>query len=558
MTKGETMNDADPAPAETPSTEIAVREFRQVILFPLQLVPGSGRTQTQANWERLMALDCAWQAVPDDLASSDPETAERHYTEFASFMPDVQRFLYGDEGSTTDGGGYGASPIHVFRRCDVVQAEVTLRAGDPAIMFDVARVELYFFYDIDVVILTAEIRGRDLTLAQAQDVLFRFGRAFPGAWEADGRALYSADVRLLDATGNCVAASDHEHKQRYLASVVEHRAPHVAAHWAYLLHPLVPLHAEAAGTIPYRQIVPEQMAFVAFLAVAEPRRISRADWLRLGLVAPPGLPGRSPFGAGYLDDFESRCCFDRYWAPERRDAPITLRMICSGHVLLMVGDAADRAFVDGNRGTLARFRHQYFVLALIVHFHRASLLVFRDRLVSAMSMLSNYAPETLRRFRREIRLTQENFLRFTHRYWFHDVSHQGLTSDLFERWVKQLGTDRLFAEVREEVNDMIAYLDSDGLRQQANTVVRLTVVTFFGLIGTVATGILGMNLFDLTGRSPLAKLAWFIAVLIPVAALTFYTAAKSQRLSEFLEAVSDRRLPIRVKLRAFARVWQRN
>ena len=41
---------------------------------------------------------------------------------------------------------------------------------------------------------------------------------------------------------------------------------------------------------------------------------------------------------------------------------------------------------------------------------------------------------------------------------------------------------------------MSDYLDSDALRRQANTVVRLTVVTIFGLIGTVVTGFLGMNL----------------------------------------------------------------
>ena len=41
---------------------------------------------------------------------------------------------------------------------------------------------------------------------------------------------------------------------------------------------------------------------------------------------------------------------------------------------------------------------------------------------------------------------------------------------------------------------MNTYLDADSLRRQANTVVRLTVVTIFGLMGTVTTGFLGMNL----------------------------------------------------------------
>src|SRR4029434_9747808 len=114
----------------------------------------------------------------------------------------------------------------------------------------------------------------------------------------------------------------------------------------------------------------------------------------------------------------------------------------------MVGDADNSHFIDCEKGILTKFRHQYFLLGLIAHFHRATLLVFRNRLVSAMSLLSDYSAETVKRFKREIRLTHENFLRFTHRYWFHDVSNQGPASDLFDRWVAQLGTDRLFAEVR--------------------------------------------------------------------------------------------------------------
>jgi hypothetical protein len=550
-------DNAEPDPG-CPASEVIVREFRQVLLYPLQLVPMEGRAQTEANWERLMALDCAWHDAADDRSGIDAETVERHYSEFASFMPDVQRFLYGDGRSAAGAGGYGASPIRVFRRRDVVKAEVMLRTGEPVLAFDLARVNLYFFYDIDLALLVVELVGRDLTLAQAQETLFRLGRAYPSAWDRDGHGTHCCHaVRLLDAHGATLAASDYEDKQRYLNSVIEHRSPHVAAHWAFLLDPLAPQHAGTVAIIPYRHVEPQRMPFLAYLAVDDPRRISRADWLRLGLAAPPGAPGASPFGAGFLDNFETRYCYDRFWDPERGRDHAATRIICSGHVFVMVGDAASSAFVDGDRGVLAKFRHQYFLLALIAHFHRATLLVFRDRLVSAMSLLRDYHAETVKRFKREIRLTHENFLRFTHRYWFHDVSNQGPASELFDRWVAELGTDRLFAEVREEVNDMIDYLDSDGLRRQANSVVRLTVVTFFGLIGTVATGFLGMNLIDLTQESLPIKVLVFTAVILPVAALTFYTAAKSQRLSEFLEAVSDARLPPREKLRALGRVWRR-
>src|SRR4029077_17403002 len=89
----------------------------------------------------------------------------------------------------------------------------------------------------------------------------------------------------------------------------------------------------------------------------------------------------------------------------------------------------------------------------------------------------------------------EIFLRFTHRYWFHEVSDQPQAKELYRMTSSFLGTDSLYVEIRNEIEDMAQHLETDTLRRQANTVVRLTVVTVFGLIGTVVTGIFGMNVF---------------------------------------------------------------
>lgn len=206
---------------------------------------------------------------------------------------------------------------------------------------------------------------------------------------------------------------------------------------------------------------------------------------------------------------------------------------------------------------LGQFRHQLFIIGLIAHFHRAALLVHRDRLVTAISGLSDYAPDTVRRFKRDIRLTHENFLRFTHRYWFQQISSVRPIQDLFALWSRHLGTAGLFAEVREEVQDMVEYLDSDGLRRQATMVVRLAVVTFFGLIGTIATGFLGMNIIDLAHLSIGRKIATLAAVTLPVMLLTFFIAAKSQPLAEFLDAVSNPRRTAAEKLAALRALWKR-
>jgi len=87
-------------------------------------------------------------------------------------------------------------------------------------------------------------------------------------------------------------------------------------------------------------------------------------------------------------------------------------------------------------------------------------------------------------------------------------------------------------------------------------VVRLTVVTTFGLMGTVTTGFLGMNLIAAADRPLLEKIIYFLLAMIPISWLTLYSVVKSKRLSEFLEALADERLPLKAKAGAFIDVWR--
>jgi Mg2+ and Co2+ transporter CorA len=110
--------------------------------------------------------------------------------------------------------------------------------------------------------------------------------------------------------------------------------------------------------------------------------------------------------------------------------------------------------------------------------------------------------------------------------------------------------------VRERIADMNSYLDADSLRRQANTVVRLTVVTIFGLIGTVTTGFLGMNLLA-EAESPMWwRVVLFGIIFAATIALTLYTIVKSKRLSDLLDALSDERLSFWEKVRAVGLVWK--
>ena len=101
------------------------------------------------------------------------------------------------------------------------------------------------------------------------------------------------------------------------------------------------------------------------------------------------------------------------------------------------------------------------------------------------------------------------------------------------------------------------FLDADAMRRQNDTVVRLTVVTTLGLIGSVSTSFLGMNLLAWADEPVGWRIAVFTLVLAVTAGLTLYTVNRSRHLSEFLDALSDERLSWQGKLTVLRKVWLR-
>ncbi|CAN5338578.1 hypothetical protein BH11PSE9_BH11PSE9_08570 [soil metagenome] len=525
-------------------------------------------------WQVLRDLgeQSPWAEVLDEYTGDSAKFHERHYNEFVTFLPYVQRFLYGEGRMRRDARGDDAdAPMRVFRRTDVAQVRVVARPGDAPIVLDIVHVDLYFFFDVDVVLLNVEVAARDLSLAQAQEVLYRFGRGYPAGWDSQGHAQHTMlSVEWLDAQGRVLAASDAQQREAFLSHVAEHRAPRIAEHWAYLLRPLVSDHSNETGTLRYRQIEYYRMPLMGYLALDNPRALTRSDFIRLGLVTGAGDNNTQaladgadcgaadetlPYAAHHLSDFEQRFCYDRFWA-NAGAAPNT-RYLCSGHALIVVGEARSEFYGCRDRGVLAQFRHQHFLLFMIAHFQKAALLMASDKLVEALRDLNVGDAASVRRFKRSIRASFEGFLRFTHRYWFHEVSEQAQVRALFHLCATHLQLDPLYAEVKERIADMNSYLDADSLRRQANTVVRLTVVTILGLIGTVTTGFLGMNLLA-EAEAPLGRRLWIFAIVFVVTTvLTFYTMGKSKRLSDFLDALSDERLSVWTKCKALIAVWAR-
>lgn len=533
--------------------ETEVQLFHANLVWPLQLEPVATRELHGRHWEVFESLQVshAWRRLDDEFTADRNEFQERHYREFVSFLPYVQRFLYGEGRSrqTKSDDTSGNSPVRVFRRKDIARLRLTLRKGDLPVELHIVHLDLYFFHDLDLVQLNLEVRGDKLPLDTVRDILFRFGRAYPSGWNEEGEGLHNAhSAEWLDADGQVVARSDADRREKYLGFVCEHRSPSISEHWACLLRPLVLAHSDEPGVLRYRLIEYHRMPVMAFLSIHDPRSLSREQWVRIGLATTLHPDEVLPANEPSVAEFESRYCQDRFWTDSALGS--NTRFMCTGNSLTVVGDAAKPFFEDKERGILAQFRHQYFLVFLIAHLHRAALLIFSEVMVDAVNDLDIRDAVSVRRFKRRIRANFETFLRFTHRYWFHELSERPHVQAMFRLCSMHLKNDALYDDVRDEIREMSLYLDSDSQRRQSNTVVRLTVITILGLIATVTTGYFGMNIIPFGEGSILERSLHGLLATIIFVVLVLFAVSRSKRLSDFLEALAEEKLGIRDKLRA--------
>jgi hypothetical protein len=478
-----------------------------------------------------------WKLVEDELGSQALD--ERHYREFVSFLPQVQRFLYGDAPGSVGALRPSSVPMRVWRRTDVAAVRMVTTASSEPVTCRVVHVDLHLFHEVDVVVLACEIEATSIPLPVAQDLMYRFGRAYPPGWDPSGVPLHCiASVEWLDAGGNVLARSDYESRMRYLEHVGRTRSPCFSAHWEFLLAPLMPHGSPGHGTMRFRQVEYYRMPQMAFLSFDRLADISRADTVRLAFAAGPAEDDSTPYSDRFLADFERNHCYDRFFHDRGGSRGVNTRFLLCGHAMAVLAEGASSSVADNERGLLGQFRHQYFLLFLICHFHKAAMLMLSDRLVAAVQLLEIGNRRSAAQFRREVYRLQEAFMRFTQRYWFTEVSDQAQARDLFRLLRAQLGSDEQYRELRNEIFDSVQYLDSDILRRQTGTMHRLTAVTIVGLVGTIATGFLGMNLIA-AADLPFQSKAWFFSLVIAaVGVLTIAVVLASRPLTALLDRIS--------------------
>jgi hypothetical protein len=520
--------------------ESTVRHFRHIVLWPLQLVSlkHNGATEHHEELMQRLAPKGLWNLVEDEIGSKDNELQERHYREFVSFLPHVQRFLYGDAPGPIRQLSYGDAPLSTYRRSDITKVQLTLDAGDAPVICDLVHADLVFLYDLDTVILTCELAAEELPLQVAEDIVYRFGRAYPPGWDATGEAMHCPHlVEWLGREGQVVGRSDYQDRQRFISFVGERRAPCIAAHWEQLLTPLVSHASDRKGPLRFRQIEYYRMPCMTYMTMDDIGCLTRADTMRLALAYGPDASDEIPNMKEHLAKFEETHSYDGYRATVK-GAGIDARFLTCGHSLTVIAGGKMAYLVDEERGLLGEFRHEYFLLFLLAHLHKAALLMISDRLVAAVKPLDVLNRRSVQKFRREIYGLQESFLRFSQRYYVGEVTDKAQDREIYRMLRQHLTIDRLYQEVRSELFDVQQILDSDLLRRQSGSMLRLTVVTIMGLVGTISTGFLGMNLIDQTAAPLKVKLMYFGVVSLAAIVFTVLTIVFSRALAGVFDWLS--------------------
>lgn len=567
-------------------TDVQIKQFRQILFWPLEIENLSARVDQpeaglrMAEFEAQLTKDGKWNRLDDLLSRTDksvnaesqyliypplpPESDhEADYGELMYFNPYVRRFLYGSSVSDPTGhvtGKDGKSSLPSFRlysRQDIKKASVSLMVDSfhCSINLIINRIHFYLF-DHGVVLLVVEASVTSpLPLAQVEELLDRFRHIYPPYWETKNREAGHCLQRVR--WNNYVnAKGTHFDCTRHFRDFARtHNNPMPFEHWQYLLQPLIPWPDETKPeSFIYRLIDGERMSFMAYLAVDDPRLLTRADFVRLCFADGGGKSTQLPYAEDYLKDFENSYCYDRYWDPKMGYADyafhanpvnnwMTTRILCCGHGFVMVGKDDPNYFTDGKNGALAHFRHHYFQMGLIAHYNKAATMLLADALSEATARLN---PENTVDYQSEIKIISQRLLTFCHCNYFTEVSSQDLARELFSLWMRHLDTQTLLDRVKQQAREANEYITQQEQRHQTTTTIRLTVLAAFGL----AAGLIGSYLTvdwsrikgleaNIPAHLEEVPIVGYVVVLVVFGLL--FVVAKSAWLAQLLDGLADPR-----------------
>ncbi len=561
-------------------TDVQIKQFRQILFWPLEIENLSARVNLQETerrtkeFETLFTKEGKWKRV-DDLLSRTDNTAnagnqyliypqhptdvdqETEYAELMFFLPIVRRFLYGSSTANIKNVGNTLSQpaMRLYSRQDIKKASVSLMVDSfhCSINLVIHRIHFYLF-DHGAALLVVEVSTTSpIPLAYAEEFLDRFRHVYPPFWETRNREAGHCLQRVrwnnyVNAKGTHFGCTRH-----FREHALKNKSPLPFEHWQYLLQPLVhgPIDYQP-DRFGYKLIDGERMPFMAYLAVEDPRQLTRADFVRICFANGGGKSTQLPFAEDFLKSFEKDYCYDRYWDPKMgyADYPfhanpvnnwMTTRILCCGNGFVMVGKDEPNFFTDERNGALAQFRHHYFQMGLIAHYNKAAVLLFSNALAEATVGLNSGDSE---QYQTEIPTILQRLLTFSHRYCFSEVSGQEHAHGIYSLWIRHLNTLSLLEQVKQRAQEANEFLSQLERHSQTTTTARLMVMAAFGL----AAGLIGSYLAvdwsriqgldsDIPEHLEEVPIIGYVVVLVVLGLL--FVVAKSEWLAKLLDGLAD-------------------
>jgi hypothetical protein len=541
-----------------PAVSIPVHHARLILLWPLAFqlndLPNDSREIAEAmkiaanRIEQLLPLwvrqyDPAEHIRPTGATGTlNRSTWENDvYAEGVYFHPFIQNVLFAKQETNSN------PPFWLFQRHDIQTVDVGLIANNNKCQhrFDVERINLYLFRTGTAILVTeiATPNGHRLTLADVEDLHDYFRRAyhpFVQTEMSDSTSLFLRKPSPLVVKSVCwrevnehpVGAGPFELEEILKKTddietycnppdrASTHRAPPIFPHWRELLADALPLASDASHSPDqlgyWRHVVDERMPTLLTVSVTAPepldlthyyKQIRQGDYVRLCFADNANRdPGKAenqdyPSDPTTYADFDIANAYDRYRS-------CGTRFLFSGYALVAVG--AGEKFDNYIR---SHMRRHYFQMMLLVQFEAATLLAFSTQISGAIAQFeTDNSDRRIAHFREHMHAIQEEFLQFVHRFRFTGVSNQIQGREMFDRLRDRLGLEKLFDEVRADIESANTYLfaraqadASEEAGAAADAATRLGRIAAVGVIGGFATSFLGMNFLaqpDLFGWLP--------------------------------------------------------
>ena len=569
------LNAPDKEKYENPQHNLQVETFRHIICLPFHIEDKSGAVGDNSGislvkikealdssgvWKQFHKLTAESEDDPENLLEKIRNKA-RKYQARAYFHPFVQRFLY-DE-----------NRLLRYRRDQQLSLRIQLIDGNfgsekiDSLVLEIERCELSVFMP-NIGILMLKIKNdQGLPLKITQKILDELRRIYPPYFEERDNVDYSKTPSLKDIdhnknveaqissgaltlwkSGHCPlsvqlminndelnsgntsvfyslnevnAPSDLINKNaEYFKNGTNDGLVHPwEAHWSTLLQPFS-TDINAQGLVIH-QFGDDRAATMSYLAIDQLKLINRGNWVRLCFSDAPGND-KLPYAATFLKNFEEQYCYDRYWYEgedvDGTDSPS--RILNCGYSFSYIGSKKCRYFTNDNNGALATFNHIYSDMGMIAHFQRAALLSFSQRLSELVTR--DNSGQIILPDNDKVQDMYRQFIEFTQNYWFDEISPQEQGQQLFAMWRKHLRIQELYDEVRQELKDLVDYLELiEGKRaalasgQSTKSANQLNNLIFsFGFVGFIVAlismfaGLFGTNGFD--------SVNWFVIDLLVI------------------------------------------